>query len=301
MRSANIRSLDFTLLLVMRGLLRHGRTTDVAGELGLSQPAVSHALRRLRSVFEDPLFVRKPHGLTPTRHALALAPLVESMLATGHDALGISARFDAATSRRDFRIASPDLLGPVIAPLLLEAFEREAPAARFALRTLVGSEAVKALRLDQLDVAIGQFPKRVDGVRAEHLFDDEYVLATRERHPTAGAAVTRRLLAQLGFVAINAAGEFRGHTDADFARGGMTRRVVASVPRFATALEVVRRTDAGVLVPRRITESHARVLRLELRTVPIRMAPFRVLLATRPGIDAGRDWLAAVIRSALAA
>ena len=71
-----IRRLDFTLLLVMRGVLRHGRTTRVAEELGLSQSAISYALGRLRALFGDELFVRRPHGLAPTRRALELAPMI---------------------------------------------------------------------------------------------------------------------------------------------------------------------------------------------------------------------------------
>jgi len=294
-----IRQLDFTLLLILQGLLRYGRTVDVANELGLSQPAVSHALRRLRELLGDPLFVRKPHGLAPTHHALALAPLIESILASADDVISLAGRFDAATSIRDFRIGSPDLLGPLIAAPLMRRFETDAPRARFALRTLVGDEATTALRQDQLDIAVGQFLKNIEGLSVEHLYDDEYVLLSRADHPTAGKPVTRKMLGQLSFVTLNPAAEFRGLTDDDFERFGVSRRIVSVVPRFFTALEMVSKTSACTLAPNRLAALYARRFRLEQRSLPVRLRPFRVQLVARTSSDAGRDWLIGILRSAL--
>lgn len=98
-----IRRLDFTLLLVFRALIRHRRTTVAAEQLGLSQSAVSHALSRLRDLFEEPLFLRRPDGLQPTRGALALAPKVEALLQLAGETVEGARRFDPATSERVFR------------------------------------------------------------------------------------------------------------------------------------------------------------------------------------------------------
>lgn len=294
-----IRQLDFTLLLILQGLLRYGRTVDVANELGLSQPAVSHALRRLRELFDDPLFVRKPHGLAPTHHAEALAPLVEAMLAGAHDAVGLSGRFDPRSSTRDFRIASPDLLGPLIVAPLRRRFEKTAPGARFALRTLVGEEAIVALRQDQLDVAVGQFLSRIDGFSVEHLYDDEYVLVTRARHPTRDKPVTRKMLAELGFVTMTTTGAFRGFTDDELEQQGLRRRIVAAVPRFSTALEMVRHTNDALLAPVRLASVYSGPFKLELRRLPVRLRPFRVVLVQRKGPDAGREWFSTMVRGTL--
>lgn len=294
-----IRQLDFTLLLILQGLLRYGRTVDVANELGLSQPAVSHALRRLRELFDDPLFVRKPHGLTPTHHAKALAPLVEAMLAGAHDAVGLSGRFDPGSSTRDFRIAAPDLLGPLIVAPLRRQFEKSAPGARFALRTLVGEEAIVALRQDQLDVAVGQFVSKIDGLSVDHLYDDIYVLVTRARHPTRGKTVTKKILAELGFVTMTTSGEFRGFTDDELEQQGLRRKIVASVPRFSTALEMVRHTDDALLAPMRLVSVYSGPFKLELRKLPIRLRPFRVVMVQRRGPDAGREWFSKLIHGTL--
>src|SRR6187431_3117671 len=120
-----IKQLDGSLLLVLRELLRQRRTTLVARRLGLSQSAVSHALARLRVLFGDPLFVREPHGLRPTRHALTLAPKVEALLADMGQALGMADAFDAKSAERGFRIGAPDHLATLLAPELLRVFASE--------------------------------------------------------------------------------------------------------------------------------------------------------------------------------
>src|ERR1700744_1766088 len=104
----DIRRVDGGLLLVFRELVRRGRTTAVAAQLGLSQSAVSHALARLRDLFGDPLFLRKPHGLVPTRRALELAPRIEALI----DMIGAAVRptpgFDPALSTRWFQIGATE-------------------------------------------------------------------------------------------------------------------------------------------------------------------------------------------------
>jgi len=99
----NIRRVDFSLLLIFDELVRHQRTTVVADRLGLSQSAVSHALTRLRDLFNDPLFSRRPDGLTPTRRALELAPKVRTLMRLTHDVVGCAAEFDPTASDRQFR------------------------------------------------------------------------------------------------------------------------------------------------------------------------------------------------------
>src|SRR3954453_9030354 len=90
----NMRRLDVTLLLVFRELIRSGRTTRAAEHLGLSQPAISHALARLRDIFRDELFLRRPNGLHPTSRALDLAPKIDAALACIEDAVGRVEPFD---------------------------------------------------------------------------------------------------------------------------------------------------------------------------------------------------------------
>src|SRR6185295_6787536 len=116
--------LDFTLLAVLHTLLRVRQTTVAARELGLSPSAISHSLARLRHLFGEALFLRRPHGLEPTRHALALAPKIEALLREAQAAMGAAESFAPATAARDFRLAAPDHVSTLLAAPLLARFEK---------------------------------------------------------------------------------------------------------------------------------------------------------------------------------
>lgn len=293
--SNKIRQLDGTLLLVLQGLIRHRRTTLVAEQLGLSQSAISHALGRLRRLFDDPLFVRRPHGLEPTRHALALAPRIDALLVSAHDALGLSGSFDPATSARGFRIGSPDFLATLLAPPLLEAFQREVPNARFAFTLALGDEAARNLRLDEIDLALGRFPVRQEVFRVIPLFQDDYCLVARRDHPRLRTAVDLELFASLDHVAVSMSGDFRSFTDHDVARRGLRRRIVAAAPRFSIAFAMVSRGDTVCIAPRRLAQACAELFGLSLHDLPRPLAPIEVVAARRPTHDPGLDWLIALI------
>jgi DNA-binding transcriptional LysR family regulator len=286
-----IRQLDGTLLLVLQGLMRHRRTTTVAEQLGLSQSAISHALGRLRRLFDDPLFVRRPHGLEPTRHALELAPRIDALLNSAHDALGLSVSFDPATTTRGFRIGSPDFLATLLAPPLLRAFEREAANARFAFSLTLGDEAVRSLRLDEIDVALGRFPRRAEPFLVTPLLTDDYCLVARRGHPRVAGGVTVALFEELSHVAVSVGGDFRTFTEADFARRGLRRRIVAAAPRFTIAFAMVSGSDVVCVAPRRLASASADAFGLALHDLPHALTPIEVVAARRPSHDPGIDWL----------
>src|SRR6186713_2483094 len=114
-----LRRLDGGLLLVFRELLRTGRASIAAERLGLSQPAISHGLNRLRDLFGDPLFVRRPHGFEPTRRALELGPQVDALISLANAALNPDAAFDPARTNRLFRFAAPEFVIALIGGQLI--------------------------------------------------------------------------------------------------------------------------------------------------------------------------------------
>ena len=287
-----IRKLDFTLLLVMRGLLRHRRTTVVAAELGLSQSAISYALGRLRTTFADPLFVRRPHGLAPTGRAVELGPLIEAILQKTEDAIGLGDTFDPATATRAFRIGVLEYLSSLIGPRLLETFEREAPNARFGLRVLRGDAALEALRRDEIDLALGQFSASVDGLSVMPIATDRYCLVARTGNPKLSGRIAVQLLARLSHVVVSVDGDFRTPTDQPFQDLGLERRVCATAPTFMGAFAMVAQSDAVCIAPRGLAERLARPLGLAVHDLPQALPPIRLLLVRREGRDAGARWLA---------
>lgn len=294
-----LRQLDFQLLLVLQALLRHRQASAAARELALSASAISHALARLRRLFADPLFRRLPHGLEPTRHALALAPRVDALLQGGREALGQASSFAPATAERDFRLAAPDHLATILAPPLLRHFRREAPSARFALAALLGDEALDDLRRGRIDLALGQFQGGLAGFQVGPLYVDRYVLVARRGRLK--RKVSLKAFAKLEHVAISVAGDFRVLTETQFRQLGLVRRIVATVPRFSTAFETVSRSDAVAIAPERFARVQADAFRLDLHALPRPLPPLRIVSVRRKQADAGIDWLTASVEAILTA
>jgi DNA-binding transcriptional LysR family regulator len=292
-----IRKVDGTLLLVFRELLRQRRTTLVAERLGSSQSAVSHALARLRAIFDDPLFVRRPHGLEPTPRARELGPKVDALLAAMSDAIGSTERFDAGTTQHDFRIGAPDHLATLLAPSLLEVFRSEAPRSRFAFSQQLGQDALDALDRHELDLALGRFGGRIgQNLVAETLFDDEYCLIARQDHPRIRRRVTAAIYAELDHIQVSVAGDFRGLEIERVGSRALPRHTVAAVPRFLMAFPIVAASDAVALAPRRLAERHGHSFGVSAYTVPVALEPIRVLVVRRNPSGGAVDWLLDVLR-----
>src|SRR6516162_73523 len=164
----DIRKLDGSLLLVFRALARTRRTTEAARRLGVTQSTVSHALARLRDVFDDPLFVRRSHGLEPTPRALELAPRIDSLIDMA-GAVMTRDGFDPALSERRFRLAAPEFVTVLVGGSLAQAFQRQAPRASFSVDFLLGGDALEMLRRGEIDLVLGQFPSLPAGMAAEIL------------------------------------------------------------------------------------------------------------------------------------
>src|SRR5262245_23065209 len=148
-----LRRLDGGLLLVFSELYRTRKASRVAERLGLSQPAVSHALGRLRDLFGDPLFVRRPHGFEPTQRAIDLAPRVEALIGLADQALTPERSFDPAHSTRTFQIGAPEFVTALIGAALVDACARTAPQVRIVISHADERQALEALRLGELDFA----------------------------------------------------------------------------------------------------------------------------------------------------
>ena len=152
-----LRRLDLTLLLVFLGLLKHRKAALVAQEIGLTQSAISQALKRLRDIFGDELFLRRPHGMEPTSTALALEPAVASAVEALRGALGATQDFDPASASGTIRIAALDAEQAVLIPLLASRLIEKAPGLRLSVLPLGRGAAVEALTEGKADLALGFF------------------------------------------------------------------------------------------------------------------------------------------------
>lgn len=290
-----IRQVDGGLLLVFRELLRKRRAGEAAKTLNLSSSAISHALTRLRALFDDPLFVRRPHGLEPTRRALSLAPQIEALVEMTNAALTSERSFDPATCARRFLLAAPDYFAAQIGADLATRLRRAAPNAHFVLRNVNAEAAQAALLRGDLDLAIGRFGRAQPGVELLPLQQDAFCVVARRDHPKFKRKITYEQYRAARHVFSYGAGD--GGDGDDLAEAADLKPSVI-VERWLTVLTIVARTDDLGTVPRKLAEQQAGMLGLRIVSAPFVGSTLSLSAARRAGsVDPGRDWFLAQIRA----
>lgn len=197
----NMRAVDLNLLPVFEAAYEERSLSRAAARLAITQPAVSHALVRLRALFRDELFVRHARGVTPTPAADAIYARARPALGLVREAVTEARVFDPASSERQFFVAIPHPLGPMIAVELLQALRREAPGVRVTFNTQSRPAALEqSLREGRVDTAIDWIPAAGEQFRAEVLFRDNVVIVARGDHPVLRRKLTRKGLREHGIV-----------------------------------------------------------------------------------------------------
>ena len=173
-----IRRLDGGLILVMHELLEHGSVTKTAQSLSLSQSTISHSLSRLRDLFDDPLFIRRPHGLEPTQKAVLLRPKIEALIDLTGATLGLGQSFDPMQSTRVFNLSAPEFVTVVSGVSLLSCIAHSAPNVGLRFIQLSEMDVYEQLRRGELDVGIGRFEQPSADVEVTQLYTDDYCIAS---------------------------------------------------------------------------------------------------------------------------
>jgi DNA-binding transcriptional LysR family regulator len=294
-----LRRLDGGLLLVFRELLRTGRASATAEKLGLSQSAISHALTRLRDLFDDPLFMRRPHGLEPTRRALELAPRIDALIHLADAAMTRDPAFDPARSTRLFRLVAPEFVVALIGGELINRLRAVAPGVTFGVGHATEDDTLRALRSGEVDFALGRFGAGRPGYVIEPLFEDEYCVAARKDHPKIAGAIDDATWRETGHVFAWSGSEVGDSTTSD--EEGARVKMLAAAPQWLTVLLMVAATDAIATVPRRLAERHADMLGLQVVDLPFPPDKIPVSVMRRTGVvDAGVDWFLGEVRRAAA-
>ena len=295
-----LRRLDLTLLMVFDGALRHRKLTAVARQLGLTQPAISHALTRLRDILGDPLFVRRANGVQPTPRALALAQPVAQALATLREALQQGRCFDPSCATREFRVAALDYAIAMLVPDFLARFSAVAPGSRLAFRSLGYDEGRAALAGGSIDLILG-IPAPSGPFLQRTLLTESFVVLARPGHPIIGRKLDLARYLDCGHLLVSAAGDARGSVDNALAKIGRQRRVVAALPQFLAGFAAVAGSDMITTAPRRLARRHAAAFGLRQFEVPFEMPGFEIgtLRHENTAQDAGLNWLEAELAQAL--
>jgi DNA-binding transcriptional LysR family regulator len=295
-----LRRLDMTLLMVLDGALRHRKLTTVAQQLGLTQPAISHALTRLRDILGDPLFVRRSNGVQPTPRALALAQPVAQALATLREALQQGRCFDPSCATREFRIAALDYAITLLVPDFLARFSTVAPGCRLAFRSMGYEAGRTALANGSIDLILG-LPAPSGPFLQRTLMAEDFVVLARPGHPIIGRKLDLARYLKCGHLLVSAAGDARGTVDIALAKIGKERRVVAAVPQFLAGFAAVAGSDMITTAPRRLAKRHAAAFGLKEHDVPFQLPGFEIatLRHENTAQDSGLTWLENELAEAL--
>lgn len=300
----DLATADLNLVRVLSALLEERHLTRAGQRLGLTQSATSHALSRLRRLFDDPLFVRTSRGLMPTARAEELAEPVREAMRALERCFHVERAFVAATAVRRFSLATSDYGSFVLAPTLLERLGREAPGVDLWLRPLDAS-IEEHLERGGADVVVA--PVRGDelpgGVRSRPLYRERFVCVVRKGHPLAGGSIDLARWMEMRHVLIAPRGAPGGVVDETLAQLGKRRRVAVVLPHFLLAPHLVAGSDLVVTVGARVAEGFAKLLHVRVVEPPVRLPGFemRMYWHERQHRDPAQRWLRELIRGAAAA
>jgi DNA-binding transcriptional LysR family regulator len=289
----NPDELDLNLLRVLQLLHTEGRVSRVAERLGVTQPAVSNALARLRRQFDDELFVRTPQGMRPTPRAEAMAARVAQALALLQGAATERALFDPATAQRRFTVGMTDIGEIVFLPPLLARLASAAPQVTLSTVRNTAVNLAEAMDSGAVDLAIGLLPQLRGGFRQRRLFTQRYVCLYRQGHPQARALRTLDGFAAAEHVVVVSAGTGHGQVDDRLARAGIARRVRLTVPHFVAVGHILATTDLVATVPQRLAERMAGPFGLQWTPHPAPLPEVAITLFwhARSHGDAASQWL----------
>lgn len=298
MKTVHLASIDLNLLVVFDALVAEEHATRAAERIGLTQPAVSHALNRLRALFGDPLFVRSPRGMMPTPLAQDIAPSVRSILEQVEGVILGGHTFDPAESTRQFTLGLSDYAAFVLLPRLTARLDREAPGVSLIVRNTSRGVGLPMLEDGAAELIAGNFPDPPAHMREELLYEEDFICAGRGDHAGLDGPIDLDRYLALRHLQVSMKGNPRGYVDAVLAERGLKRTVAVTVGHFLMAPMLVDASDLIATEPRRLFAPLAGRLPLKLFPPPLDIPPFRVVQTwhARHDADPGHLWLRHVLR-----
>ncbi|MFO0577203.1 MAG: LysR family transcriptional regulator [Polyangia bacterium] len=283
---------DLALLAPLDALLQEGSVTRAARRIGLSTPAMSHALARIRARLCDPLLVRAGRTMVLTPRAEALKPRVRTVVAEAAQLLVPERPLSPRDFAKSFVVHATDHILTVLGVELDEVVRAEAPGVtlRFVPNT---ADDPAALRDGSADLSIGIYGDLPPELRTRPLLTDRFVCVVREQNPVLKKRFSLEQFLQLEHVQVAPRGQPGGYLDDVLAERGVTRRVARAVPYFLLALRLVARTDYILTISERIAKLLAPSLGLRILEPPLPLRPYALRLVWHPRFDAdpGHQWL----------
>ncbi|WP_325352145.1 LysR family transcriptional regulator [Acidisoma sp.] len=288
---------DLNLLPIFIALMEERSVTRAAERLGMTQPALSNALARLRLLLKDPLFIRERYGIQPTPIALELAPAISDALARLDDAVLGQQDFDPATAERLFAIAPNGYVEFALLPAIVATLAERAPGIKLRLIPYGNDLTETGVVSGTTAMAIGRISDPPDNLVVQHLMDESLECVVRAGHPEVGDAISRDQFEQLRHVNIMPPGRLRASVFQALAQQQLRRDVAISVTNFFAVAEMIAVTDYCATLPRLICRRLEHDSRLKVVSTPINLGSFPVEMAwhIRYRDDPAHRWLRDVI------
>ena len=288
---------DLNLLPIFVALMEERSVTRAAERMGMTQPALSNALSRLRQMLQDQLFVRERYGIQPTPIALELSPLIAEALAQLDNAVLGQQAFDPVKAERLFTIAPNGYVEFVIVPAVLARLEKVAPGIKLRLTPFGNDLAETGAVSGTTALVLGRIVDPPDNLIVQHLMDEGLACAVRADHPAIGDAMTREQFETMKHVNIVPPGRMRAGLFQALAQQQLKRDVAISVTNFFAAAEMVAVTDYCATLPTLICRQLMHDPRLKVLPAPVDLGSFPVEMAwhVRYRHDPAHRWLRALI------
>lgn len=298
----NLSRVDLNLFVVFEAIFTSGGITAAASKLNLSQSAVSHALARLRSLFDDPLFERNSKGMVPTVRARTLIVDVRTALQSMEGTLQRSAAFDPATAQRCFSLAIGDPLDSLLLPALMERIEQSAPRLEIATGYSNRQRIENALREGSLDAAVDVLMPMPADILHEPVYADPLVVLARRDHPLVQGTLDFDTYLTLEHIQVSSRRLGSGMADMALRRLGRQRHIRVRCQHYAAACRIVSRTDLVATMPLHFASTFNASLKNQLLAPPFEVQACEWFLYTEKnaGNDGGRQWFRQRVLDAIA-
>ena len=295
--------IDLNLFLVFDAVAREGNVTRAGKRLGLSQPAVSAALARLRNLIGDPLFVRTRSGMVPTQRASTLMEPVDQALGLIRQTLQEQSDFDPRQSSRAFNIQMIDMGEVVFLPQIIQLLRDT--ESRVSVNTVQPAgnhaEQIAMFESGSINLALGYWPKfsARRGFYKERLFSESFACVARRNHPSIGRSLTLRQFVELPHLVIMTDGSSDGMVERSLSRSNVSRKIAARVPHFLAIPSILENSDLIATIPLGVAKVLAVRRRLKIMPAPLEMPHFEVsqYWHKRFHREPGLTWLRGIVQN----
>jgi DNA-binding transcriptional LysR family regulator len=287
-------NMDLNLLRVFDAIVVERSLTKAGARLHLSQPAVSYALGRLRSIFDDPLFIRTKDGMQPTPAALELSKSVSRALQAVQDALRHAEKFEPETSTRIFHVAMSDVASMMYLPFVNQQLNQLAPYVRLHVEQVPALGVDEGLRTGRMDLAIGNLPALKASTQHALIFEEPYVCITRTRGGLPeGEYLSLEQFLTFSHIAVQSLECGRNHIEDAYSSLGISRKIALSIPNFSMLPSILARSDLAVTLPLRIARWFNEGHGLRMYALPVTLPSYALSLYWHQDFsnDQGGQWL----------